>query len=158
MDSKGDILFRQRRIGKGGDEFTCLKYRTMFENSDEILREYLALNPQEVDHYSRYHKYRDDPRVTKFGRFLRSTSLDELPQILNVLRGDMSIVGPRPYMVNEVDKLGEFRDTILRVKPGITGLWQVSGRNNLTFQERMELESWYIKEFGSSYWGRIFIN
>jgi len=155
LDSKGDILFRQRRIGKGGDEFTCLKYRTMFENSDEILREYLALNPQEVDHYSRYHKYRDDPRVTKFGRFLRSTSLDELPQILNVLRGDMSIVGPRPYMVNEVDKLGEFRDTILRVKPGITGLWQVSGRNNLTFQERMELESWYIKNW--SLWGDFII-
>ncbi len=127
----------------------------MFENSDEILREYLALNPQEVDHYSRYHKYRDDPRVTKFGRFLRSTSLDELPQILNVLRGDMSIVGPRPYMVNEVDKLGEFRDTILRVKPGITGLWQVSGRNNLTFQERMELESWYIKNW--SLWGDFII-
>ena len=147
LDSKGDILFRQKRVGEDGREFLCLKYRTMFENSDKILQEYLEKNPQEVEYYQKYHKYIDDPRVTKLGKILRSSSLDELPQIINVLKGDMSFVGPRPYMVDEIEKLGEFKDTILKVKPGITGLWQVSGRNNLTFQQRIELESWYIKNW-----------
>jgi undecaprenyl-phosphate galactose phosphotransferase len=147
LDSRGSVLFKQKRVGQDGKEFLCLKYRTMFENSDEILKSYLDKNPQEIEYYQKYHKYKNDPRVTKLGRILRSTSLDELPQIINVLKGDMSFVGPRPYMVDEIEKLGEFRDIILKVKPGITGLWQVSGRNNLTFQQRIELESWYIKNW-----------
>ncbi len=147
LDSKGPVFFKQPRLGKDNSTFSCYKYRTMYENSDSILREYLIKNPDEVNYYNRYHKYRNDPRVTKIGSFLRSTSLDEFPQILNVLKGEMSLVGPRPYMLDEAEKLGEDRDLILKVKPGITGLWQVSGRNNLTFQERNRLEVWYIKNW-----------
>jgi undecaprenyl-phosphate galactose phosphotransferase len=147
LDSRGSIFFKQPRLGKDNRDFLCYKYRTMYENSDNLLSEYLKNNPEEIDYYNRYHKYRDDPRVTKIGKILRSSSLDELPQIINVLKGDMSLVGPRPYMLSEADKLGDSRDLILKVKPGITGLWQVSGRNNLSFQERNELEVWYIKNW-----------
>jgi len=147
LDSKGSVLFKQRRVGKDGREFLCYKYRTMYENSNSILKKYLLEHPEEIEYYKKYHKYKNDPRVTKIGAILRSTSLDELPQILNVLKGDMSLVGPRPYMVDEIDRLSSYKSTILKVKPGITGLWQVSGRNNLTFQQRVELESWYIKNW-----------
>ncbi len=147
LDSKGAIFFKQPRLGKDNKNFLCYKYRTMYENSDNLLIEYLKKNPQEIDYYNKYHKYKNDPRVTKVGKILRSSSLDELPQLINVLKGDMSLVGPRPYMLNEADKLGESKELILRVKPGITGLWQVSGRNNLSFEERNELEVWYIKNW-----------
>ena len=119
----------------------------MYENGDEILQNYLKDNPDEIEYYNKYHKYKNDPRVTKIGRFLRTSSLDELPQIINVLKGEMSIIGPRPYMVSEVEKLKDKKDILLKVKPGITGLWQVSGRNELSFKERMELESWYIQNW-----------
>ncbi len=147
LDSKGAIFFKQPRLGKDNKNFLCYKYRTMYENSDNLLIEYLKKNPQEIDYYNKYHKYKNDPRVTKVGKILRSSSLDELPQLINVLKGDMSLVGPRPYMLNEADKLGDSKDLILKVKPGITGLWQVSGRNNLSFEERNELEVWYIKNW-----------
>ena len=147
LDSKGSIIFKQTRVGKDGKEFSCYKYRTMFINQDQILKRYLKKNPDEITYYKRYHKYKQDPRVTKLGAILRATSLDELPQIINVLKGDMSIVGPRPYMLNEIDKLGGAKSIILKVRPGITGLWQVSGRNNLTFKERIQLESWYIRNW-----------
>jgi undecaprenyl-phosphate galactose phosphotransferase len=119
----------------------------MYENSDKILNEYLEKYPDEVEYYQKYHKYRNDPRVTTIGKVLRSSSLDELPQILNVLKGDMSLVGPRPYMLDEFDMLGKYGEIILKVRPGITGLWQVSGRNNLSFKERNELEVWYIRNW-----------
>jgi undecaprenyl-phosphate galactose phosphotransferase len=119
----------------------------MYENSEKLLKTYLANHPEEIKYYKKYHKYKNDPRITKIGKILRETSLDELPQIINVLKGEMSIVGPRPYMLNELNKLGSFKEFILKVKPGITGLWQVSGRNNLTFKERNELEVWYIKNW-----------
>ena len=147
LDSKGSIFFRQHRLGKDNQDFLCYKYRTMHEQSDELLQRYLEKNPDEVIYYKNYHKYQNDPRVTKIGKILRATSLDELPQIINILKGEMSWVGPRPYMLNESEKLGENLPFILRVKPGITGLWQVSGRNNLTFKERNELEVWYIKNW-----------
>ncbi|MEA1916433.1 MAG: exopolysaccharide biosynthesis polyprenyl glycosylphosphotransferase, partial [Campylobacterota bacterium] len=147
FNSKGDSFFKQPRLGKDGSEFICYKYRTMYENSDEILQKYLKLNPEEVIYYDIFHKYKSDPRVTKVGKFLRSTSLDELPQFINILKGDMSLVGPRPYMCSESKKLGHNQNVILKVKPGITGLWQVSGRNHLTFKERNELEIWYIKNW-----------
>ena len=147
LDSKGSVFFRQERLGKDDALFLCYKYRTMYENSKNLLSEYLKTHPEEVEYYNEFHKYKNDPRITKMGRFLRSTSLDELPQILNVLKGDMSLVGPRPYMLNEADKLGDNKHFILKVRPGITGLWQVSGRNNLTFKERNELEVWYIKNW-----------
>lgn len=147
MDSDGVIFFKQYRLGKDDKDFLCYKYRTMYENSDEILKEYLKANPDEVAYYEEYHKYKNDPRITKIGRILRATSLDELAQIINILKGEMSLVGPRPYMVSEGKKLAQFKETILKVKPGITGLWQVSGRNNLTFKQRNELEIWYIKNW-----------
>jgi len=147
LDSKGAVFFKQLRLGKDNKNFLCYKYRTMYENSNELLQNYLEENPEEIEYYSRYHKYKNDPRVTKIGKILRSTSLDELPQLINVLKGEMSLVGPRPYMLDEADKLGIYRNLILKVKPGITGLWQVSGRNNLSFQERNQLEIWYIKNW-----------
>lgn len=147
LDSKGTIFFKQQRLGKNDNDFICYKYRTMYENSDELLHKYLIDNPDEIEYYKEYHKYKNDPRITKIGGILRATSLDELAQVINVLKGNMSLVGPRPYMINESDKLGNNQHFILKVKPGITGLWQVSGRNNLTFKERNELEVWYIKNW-----------
>jgi len=147
LDSKGSIFFRQKRLGKNDENFLCYKYRTMYENSKKLLSDYLKTYPEEVEYYKEFHKYKNDPRITKVGKFLRSTSLDELAQIINVLRGEMSLVGPRPYMLNESEKLGNNKRFILKVRPGITGLWQVSGRNNLTFKERNELEVWYIKNW-----------
>jgi len=147
LDSKGDIIFKQPRLGKDNIDFLCYKYRTMYINSEEILQRYLENNPQEIEYYNRYHKYQNDPRVTRIGKILRATSLDELPQLINILKGEMSLVGPRPYMLNEAEKLGENKELILKVKPGITGLWQVSGRNNLSFEERNRLEVWYIKNW-----------
>ena len=126
----------------------------MYENGDEILKEYLKTHPEEIEYYEKYHKYINDPRITKIGKFLRATSLDELPQIINVLKGDMSFVGPRPYLPEELQKMKGY-DIIFKVRPGITGLWQVSGRNNLTFKERIELEKWYVKNW--SLWEDIII-
>ena len=147
LDSKGSVFFRQERLGKNDEVFLCYKYRTMHENSQNLLSEYLKTHPDEVEYYKEFHKYKNDPRITKVGKFLRTTSLDELAQVINVLQGDMSLVGPRPYMLNESEKLGDNKHFILKVRPGITGLWQVSGRNNLTFKERNELEVWYIKNW-----------
>lgn len=147
IDSKGYVLFKQRRLGKNNNFFKCLKYRTMLENSDELLSSYLRSHPDEVAYHEKYHKYKNDPRITKIGKFLRRTSLDELPQIINVLKGDMNLVGPRPYMLEEMTKIEDDLHTILSVKPGITGLWQVSGRNNVTFESRKELDIWYIQNW-----------
>jgi undecaprenyl-phosphate galactose phosphotransferase len=147
LDSRGSIFFKQKRLGQNGKVFKVYKYRTMYEDSEELLERYLQLNPDEIEHYKRFHKYKNDPRVTRVGKFLRSTSLDELPQIINVLKGEMNLVGPRPYMIEEEKKLGKAKNVILKVKPGITGLWQVSGRNNLEFKQRIELEMWYIKNW-----------
>jgi lipopolysaccharide/colanic/teichoic acid biosynthesis glycosyltransferase len=147
VDSKGSIFFKQKRLGKDGKVFLCYKYRTMYENSENILNQYLQKHPEEIEYYKKFHKYKNDPRITKIGKFLRTTSLDELAQIINVFKLEMSFVGPRPYMLNESDKLGANKHFILKVRPGITGLWQVSGRNNLTFKERNKLEVWYIKNW-----------
>ena len=155
LDSKGSVFFKQTRLGKDDKPFVCYKYRTMYENSDEILQKYLRLHPEEREYYQIYHKYQNDPRITKVGKLLRRTSLDELAQLINVLKGEMSLVGPRPYMLIESQKLGARKRLILKVKPGMTGLWQVSGRNNLTFKERKDLEVWYIKNW--SLWGDLVI-
>jgi len=146
-DPEQNILFKQKRIGKNGRTFTCYKFQTMYENGDAILKKYLQDHPEEVEYYQIYHKYRHDPRVTKIGHVLRKTSLDELPQIFNVFRGDMSFIGPRPYMLNEKEKIGDDLETILSVKPGITGLWQVSGRSEVDFKSRVKLDVWYIRNW-----------
>lgn len=151
----GSVFFKQTRLGQGSREFECFKFRSMRENSDELLQKYLVDHPEEVDYYDTYHKYRNDPRITKIGAFIRKTSLDELPQIFNVLRGEMSLIGPRPYMPSERPKIGENVDMILAVKPGITGLWQVSGRSDVDFASRVEIDVWYVRNW--SIWNDMII-
>lgn len=141
------IFFRQPRMGKDGYPFICYKFRSMYRHSDALLVNHLESHPEEIHHYEMYHKYKNDPRITPIGRFLRKTSLDELPQILNVIRGEMSLIGPRPYMFEEQEKVGEKTATILAVKPGITGLWQVSGRSDTDFKSRVELDAWYVRNW-----------
>jgi len=143
----GQVLFRQERLGRDRNTFICYKFRTMYEESDQILQDYLKASPKEEAYYEQYHKYQNDPRITPIGKFLRRTSLDELPQIFNVFKQEMSFIGPRPYMLNEEEEAGEALDTILEVRPGITGLWQVSGRNEVDFQSRIDLDVWYIRNW-----------
>ena len=145
LDSEGPVFFIQERLGKDGMPFKCIKFRTMYVNADEIFKFYLQNNPQAQEEWEKYKKLKNyDPRVTKIGKFLRRTSLDELPQIFNVLKGEMSLVGPRPYLPCELSEMGDFKEIIFMVRPGITGLWQVSGRNKLTFEQRLKLDSWYV--------------
>jgi len=146
-EPKGSIFFKQERMGKDNGTFICYKFRTMAKNGNELLERYLKEHPKEIQAYAKYHKYENDPRITKIGHFLRKTSLDELPQIFNVLKGEMSFVGPRPYMLNEKEKIGDSLETILTVKPGITGLWQVNGRSEVDFISRVELDIWYIRNW-----------
>ncbi len=146
-EPKGSILFKHDRLGKNGEIFTCYKFRTMYENGKEKLDTYLKENPNEIENYNKYHKYINDPRITKIGYTLRKISLDELPQIFNVLKMEMSMIGPRPYMLNEKEKIGQEIDTILSAKPGITGLWQVSGRSDVDFHSRVQLDIWYINNW-----------
>jgi len=141
------ILFKQERLGQGKSTFVCYKFRTMHEESEAILQEYLKKHPEEIRYYDQYHKYQNDPRITSIGKLLRRTSLDELPQIFNVFRQEMSFIGPRPYMLSEEEKAGDALDTILTVRPGITGLWQVSGRSDVDFRSRIDLDIWYIRNW-----------
>jgi Undecaprenyl-phosphate galactose phosphotransferase WbaP len=150
IDSEGPALFFQERMGHLGNEFPCFKFRTMYVNSDEILARYLLENTAAAEEWTRYAKLRTyDPRVTRVGRFLRRTSLDELPQLWNVLTGEMSLVGPRPYLPRERARIGDELATISSARPGLTGLWQVSGRNELTFEERVQLETWYLRNWST---------
>lgn len=151
----GRIFFSHQRMGFGGKPFGCLKFRSMKENGDEILAQYLKQNPQEVEYFEKYHKYEHDPRITKLGDFLRKSSLDELPQLINVLKSEMSIVGPRPCAQYERKDMGEYADLILAVKPGITGFWQVSGRSDVDFATRAGMDAWYMKNW--SIWNDIVI-
>ena len=145
FDSKGPVFFNAKRIGKGGKEFTCYKFRSMYMNSDEILADYLAKNHEAKAEWDEFQKLHDfDPRVTKAGRIMRKTSLDELQQLLNVLKGEMSLVGPRPYLPREIGKMGEYYKIIISTVPGITGFWQVNGRSDVTFEGRLKMDNWYI--------------
>lgn len=146
-EPKGRIFFKQRRLGQDGKEFVCYKFRSMYENGDEVLAKYLKEHPNEIEYYDKYHKYKNDPRITKIGRIIRKTSFDEVPQIINVLRAEMSLIGPRPYMLNEKEKIGEKIDMVLAVKPGITGLWQVSGRSDVDFYSRVDMDVWYTRNW-----------
>ena len=138
------IFFKQKRIGRFGKPFSCYKFRSMHKNWRKILDDYLEQNPAEVEHFAKFHKYEFDPRITKVGGFIRRTSLDELPQLFNVLRLEMSLVGPRPYMFYEKKQIGKNLGKITRVRPGLTGLWQVSGRNEISFDERVKMECAYV--------------
>jgi len=143
----GPILFRQSRVGRGGKAFACLKFRSMVPDAEARLEHYLAENPAIAEEYLRNFKLRNDPRITRIGRFLRRSSLDELPQLFNVLRGEMSLVGPRPLLAREVDRYGDNMALYRLVRPGITGLWQISGRSETTFTDRSVLDAWYVKNW-----------
>jgi len=147
IDSEGPIFYRQKRIGKGGKVFTLLKFRSMYEDADERLNEVLKADPQRRREYEKYHKLRDDPRVTSIGTVLRSCSLDELPQLLNVIRGEMSLVGPRAYIPSELPDMKGLETVILQTPPGVTGLWQVSGRNRLGFERRIDMDVHYVQNW-----------
>lgn len=146
-DPNGSAFFTQERVGKDGQVFTMYKFRSMCVNAEEKLVELLDKN--EID--GAMFKIKEDPRVTEFGRFIRQTSLDELPQLLNVVKGDMSLIGPRPPLQREVSDYSEYDMQRLQVKPGCSGLWQVSGRNDLHFEEMVELDIEYIKKRSISY-------
>ena len=137
------IFFTQNRIGKNGKEFKFYKYRSMVPNADEILFKMLEENEEAAKEYKENKKLKNDPRITKVGKIIRKTSLDELPQLINVLKGDMSLIGNRPYLPREKDDMGKYFDDIVKSKPGLTGYWQVSGRSNTSFKSRLKLESYY---------------
>jgi Undecaprenyl-phosphate galactose phosphotransferase WbaP len=147
LESGGPIFYADKRMGKDGRLFSCVKFRTMVSNAEALLQTMLEQNVEFREEYSKYHKLRDDPRVTRVGRFLRQTSLDELPQLWNVMRGEMSLVGPRPYLPRESQEIGVTQSVILRVPPGITGPWQVSGRNHRFFSERVEMDAYYVRDW-----------
>lgn len=139
----GTGFFGHTRIGQNGRKFRCWKLRTMAPNAEDMLQDYLAQNPEAAKEWERDQKLQNDPRITRIGNVLRQTSLDELPQFWNVLSGDMSLVGPRPIVAAELDKYGADKSGYLAMKPGLTGLWQVSGRNDVTYEERVALDMEY---------------
>lgn len=150
-DSSGPVFFLQKRLGLKGKVFRAIKFRSMVAKAEDMLKSEQEL----MEEYLKCYKIAEDPRVTKIGYYLRKSSLDEIPQIFNILKGDMSLVGPRPIVIVELEKYGRHRDEFLSVKPGLTGLWQVSGRNELTYEERVSLDIKYIRE--RSIWMDIII-
>ncbi|HIG9540891.1 TPA: undecaprenyl-phosphate galactose phosphotransferase WbaP, partial [Klebsiella variicola] len=151
----GPAIYGHERIGKGGRPFKCLKFRSMVINSKEVLEELLICDPKARQEWNATFKLKNDPRITKIGAFLRRTSLDELPQLFNVLKGDMSLVGPRPIITAELERYNDEVEYYLLSKPGMTGLWQVSGRSDVDYETRVYLDAWYVKNW--SMWNDIAI-
>lgn len=143
LSSPGPVFYTQERVGRNYRRFDCIKFRTMVENADEVLLEIMETSPRTRREFLENFKLKKDPRITWIGRFLRITSLDEFPQFWNVLMGDMSVVGPRPLVVEELPKYGKYIDRVLTTRPGITGLWQVSGRNNIPYPRRVQIDVYY---------------
>lgn len=146
---KGPILFTQERIGKNGKVFKMYKFRTMVVGAEEILKKHIEEETEIGKEYIEHKKIKNDPRITKVGKFLRATSLDEFPQFINVIKGQMSLVGPRPYLPMEKEDMAEYYNYIVQMKPGVTGPWQVAGRNNLEFGDRLELDKEYCTRRGN---------
>ena len=144
-ENDGPMFYEQLRIGKDGKQFRMYKFRSMCMNADERLKEYLEENEEARKEYKKYKKLKYDPRITKVGKVLRATSLDEFPQLLNVFIGNMSLVGPRPYLPREQKEMGEYYLGIIKVKPGITGPWQIRGRSKITFEDRLKLDLDYAR-------------
>ena len=144
---KGPVFYVQKRIGKNGKEFKLYKFRTMILNADRKLRRILKENDELREEYDINKKMKDDPRITKAGKILRKTSLDEFPQFINILKGDMSLIGNRPYLIREKKDMGNYYKYIVKTKPGLTGLWQTSGRSNITFVERLKIEKGYSENY-----------
>jgi Undecaprenyl-phosphate galactose phosphotransferase WbaP len=147
----GNAIFGHVRIGQHRKVFGCLKFRTMFPDADKVLAEVLACNPEARTEWEKDFKLKNDPRITSIGAFLRATSLDELPQLWNVLKGEMSLVGPRPVIEEELERYGDQVDYYLEAPPGMTGLWQISGRNNMSYEDRVALDSWYVRNWSLWY-------
>jgi undecaprenyl-phosphate galactose phosphotransferase len=147
MTSSAPVFFSHRRVGRGGQEFSVWKFRSMCKNPDEILEAYLQKHPERREEWTCTHKLTNDPRVTSAGRVMRRFSLDELPQLWNVIKGDMSLIGPRPIVRAEIEKYGDAIHAYYAVRPGMTGLWQVSGRSNTTYTERVMLDRQYAEEW-----------
>ncbi len=145
LDSRGPVMFGHTRVGKRGRCFRLLKFRSMVRDADTVLERHLQAHPEHRAEWQERHKLREDPRVTRVGRVLRRLSLDELPQLLNVLRGEMSMVGPRPIVEEEISRFGKVFPLYTRVQPGLTGLWQVSDRRHTTYRERIELDLKYMR-------------
>lgn len=150
------IIYSQKRIGLNGKEFNFYKFRSMVPNADQVLEKLLRENKEIAEEYRINKKLENDPRITKVGNFLRKTSLDELPQFINVIKGDMSIIGPRPYLPREKKDMKEYYDIVIKAKPGLTGLWQVSGRSDVSFEKRLELDEEYEKIKGLKTDSKIF--
>ena len=144
---RGKVFYSQTRIGKNGKEFKLYKYRTMVKNADKILKKILEEDEYLRNEYQINRKMRNDPRITKTGKFLRKTSIDEFPQFINILKGDMSVVGNRPYLPMEKEDMGAYYNSIVSTKPGLTGLWQTSGRSTVTFKRRLEIEKRYSDQY-----------
>lgn len=155
LSSEGPIFYVQERIGKNYKPFNCIKFRTMVRNADEVLMQMMETSPQLRQEFESSFKLKKDPRITRIGRFLRITSLDEFPQFWNVLKGDMSVVGPRPLVAEELPKYGVHIDQVLKIRPGITGLWQVSGRNDIPYPRRVQIDLHYVK--ARTFWLDIWI-
>ena len=147
IDNRGRVIFAHRRVGRQGKPFSCYKFQTMVKDADKALVQYLSENADARKEWERSFKLADDPRVTRLGAFLRRTSLDELPQIVNVLKGEMSLVGPRPIVEAEMEMYGENIREYLMVRPGITGMWQTSGRSDTTYEERVQMDTWYVRNW-----------
>lgn len=143
----GPVFYVQKRIGKNGKEFRLYKFRTMVLNADRKLRKILKENDELREEYELNKKMKDDPRITKAGKILRKTSLDEFPQFINILKGDMSLIGNRPYLMREKKDMGNYYKYIVKTKPGLTGLWQTSGRSNISFAERLKIEKKYSENY-----------
>ena len=145
LQDGGPVFFVQERRGFGGVSFTCMKFRTMRSDAEDVLGNLLATNSEMAAEWRTTQKLRDDPRITKMGHFLRKTSIDELPQLLNIIRGEMSVVGPRPIVEDEVRRYGDQIKSYDSIRPGVTGLWQINGRNDTTYEERIEMDVEYAE-------------
>lgn len=156
-ENDGPIFYDQLRIGKNGKVFKMYKYRSMVIGADEKLFKYLEENEEARLEYKKYKKLKNDPRITKVGKFIRKTSLDEFPQFINVLIGDMSLVGPRPYLPREKEDMGKYYDSIIKTRPGITGYWQITGRSDVTFGDRLKMDHDYIENKSLKTDSKIFI-
>jgi lipopolysaccharide/colanic/teichoic acid biosynthesis glycosyltransferase len=143
--SSGSVFYIQERVGKNYRRFGCIKFRTMIPDADRLLQQMMAESVELRQEFSENFKLKSDPRITKIGKFLRSTNLDEFPQFINVLKGEMSIVGPRPLVPEEIERYGTQIDRVLTIRPGITGLWQVSGRNDIPYEQRIRIDVSYVK-------------
>lgn len=143
-EDDGPMFYEHLRYGKDGKKFRIYKFRSMCIDADKKLKEYLEQNEEAKIEFEENHKLKDDPRITRLGRFIRKTSIDELPQFVNVLKGDMSLIGPRPIVDGEIEKYGENKDKFLSVRPGLTGYWAANGRSDITYEERMKMELYYV--------------